>query len=153
MILTDYYKMQEIIVRKSHRFDCVASTHSYNPFEQMGQRAKAKRFFFYYTEVPDKFNVDALRKADRAISNGDNISSVFVPDLNTPCKAFGDVKGTNDALLFLFTDDYRQVEVFVARGYKYNSGNLCRLFLDGEMDDEIDELRRQASATNIEPIM
>lgn len=141
MILTDYYKMQELKALKSHRFDCVASTGEYSPFEFIGARSREKRFFFYYNGIPDSFSVTAQRKADRAITNGDNISSVFIPDLSTPLKGYGDVRGTNDALLFLFSPDYKQIEVFVARGYKNNAKSLCSLFLDGELDAEIDVLR------------
>jgi hypothetical protein len=148
MILTDYYLMQELKVIKSHRFDCAASTGEYEPFELMAQRSRVKRFFFYYNGIPDTFSANAQRQADRAITNGDNISSVFIPDLNNPLKGYGDTKGTNDGLLFLFTEDYKQVEVFVARGYKNNIKNLCNLFLDGELDDEMNALRQRASSTN-----
>jgi hypothetical protein len=148
MILTDYYLMQELKVLKSHRFDCVASTGEYEPFETIAQRSRVKRFFFYYNGIPDTFSAEAQRKADRAITNGDNISSVFIPDLNNPLKGYGDTKGTNDGLLLLFTEDYKQVEVFVARGYKNNIKNLCNLFLDGELDDEMNALRQRASSTN-----
>lgn len=148
MILTDYYKMREIKVLKSHRFDCVASTGEYEPFEAIAQRAKVKRLFFYYNDVPDTFSANAKRRTDRIITNGDNISSVFIPDVKTPCKGYGDTRGTNDGLLFLFSDDCKEMEVFVARGYRNNIKNLYSLFLDGELDEEIDELRRRAKATN-----
>ncbi len=149
MILTDYYKMQELKPLKSHRFDCVASTGEYEPFELIAQRAKVKRLFFYYTELPEGFSSNAQRKADRTITNGTNISSVFIPDLENPLKGYGDTKGTNDGLLFLFSEDYRQLEVFVARGYKNNIKNLCNLFLDGELEAEINILRERARATNV----
>lgn len=144
MILTDYYKMQELKPLKSHRFDCVASTKEYTPFEAMALRARNKCFFFYYNGVPETFSVTAQRKADRAITNGDNISSVFIPDLTSPLKGYGDVRGTNDALLFLFSPDFKQIEVFVARGYKHNAKSLCSLFLDGELDEEMKVLRGRA---------
>lgn len=150
MILTDYYKMQEIRVRKSHRFDCTASTGGYNPFEAIGDkcRDKVKRFFFYYGGVPESFNAHAQRKADRVITNGDSLSSVYIPDLDNPLLGYGDMRGTNDALLFLFTDDYKQIEIFVARGYKNNAKGLFTLFADGELADEVAHLRQQAIPTN-----
>lgn len=148
MKLTDYYKMQEIVARKSHRFDCTASTGGYEPFEAIAARAKDHRFFFYYNGVPETFSADAKRKADRAITNGDNISSVFAPDLDNQLLGYGDTKGTNDCLLFLFSEDYKQVEVFVARGYKNHSKSLFTLFADGELKADIESLRRQAKPTN-----
>ncbi len=149
MILTDYYKMQEIKPLKSHRFDCVASTGEYEPFEQIAQRAKVKRLFFYYTGVPDSFASNAQRKTDRVITNVTNISSVYIPYLENPLCGYGDTKDTTDALLFLFSDDYKQLEVFVARGYRNHQKQLCDLFLDGELDTEINILRERAKATNI----
>src|SRR5574344_127242 len=106
MILTDYYRMQELKPIKSHRLDCIASTGNYEPFEVIAQRARNKRFFVYYTDVPDSFIEDAKRGADKALTNGKSISSIFVPDLNNPLYGYGDTKGTDDALLFLFGDGY-----------------------------------------------
>ena len=146
MILTDYYKLQVIKVMKSHRFDCTASTGEYPLFEEVAERARNGRFFCYYNGVPDTFSANAKRKADRAFTNKDNISSVFIPDLANPLKGYGDVKGTSDGLLFLFSDDYSTVEWFVARGYKNNIKNLFNMFTDGELEDELQMLRARAKA-------
>lgn len=147
MILTDYYKMEEVKVRKSHRFDCTASTGGYNPFEAIASRSRDKRFFIYYNGIPDSFSANAQRQADRAITNGDNLSSVYIPDLDTPLMGYGDMQGTNDALLFLFKEDYKQMEIFVARGYKNNVKGLFALFAEGELSAETDRLRQQARPT------
>ncbi len=149
MILTDYYKMQEIKPLKSHRFDCVASTGEYEPFEKIAQRARAKRLHFYYVDVPDSFTLNAKRKTDKMISNIENISSVYIPYLESPLYGYGDTKGTTDALLFLFSEDYKQLEVFVARGYKNNQQQVFHQFLEGDFDAEINILRERAKATNI----
>ena len=101
MILTDYYKLQELIIRKSHRFDCTASTVEYPLFEEIAKRARSGRFYCYYNGVPDTFSANAKRKADRAFTNKDNISRVFIPDLANPLKGYGDVKGTSDGLYLL----------------------------------------------------
>lgn len=146
MILTDYYLMREVKVRKSHRLDCVASTGEYPPFEYIAQKSRDKCFFLYYNGVPETFSMNAQRKADRAITNGDNISSVYIPDLENPLLGYGDTRGTNDALLFLFSQDYKQLEIFVARGYKNNSKGLFNLFADGELSGEIDRMRKQVKS-------
>lgn len=144
MIITDYYKMQEIKPLKSHRFDCIASTGEYDPFEVIAQKSRDKRFFFYYNGVPDSFSLNAQRKAERVISNKNNISSVYIPDIHTPLKGWGDVVGTKDAILFLFSEDYKEVEVFIARGYKNDARALFNLFSDGELDREIEIIRARA---------
>jgi hypothetical protein len=143
MILTDYYQMQEIKPLKSHRFDCTASTGEYPPFETMAARGREKRFFCYFNGVPDSFSANAHRKADRAITNSESISSVFIPDLENPLYGYGDTKGTNDALLFLFSQDYKQLEIFIARGYKNNVKGLFQLFCDGELANEIEVLKKR----------
>ena len=145
MIITDYYKMQELKPLKSHRFDCVASTGEYDPFEMIAQKSRDKRFFFYYNRVQESFSTDAQRKAERVISNKNNISSVYVPDIHTPLKGWGDVVGTNDAILFLFSEDYKEVEVFIARGYKNDVRALFNLFSDGELDRELEAIRTRAN--------
>ena len=79
------------------------------------------------------------------ISNKNNISSVYIPDIHTPLKGWGDVKGTNDAILFLFSEDYKEVEVFIARGYKNDVRALFNLFCDGELDRELEAIRTRAN--------
>lgn len=150
MKLTDYYKMMKLPNCKSKlRFDCVASTGGYEPFEERAERGRDKRFKFYYGGTPDTFTANAQRKADRVITDTTNISSVFTPDLDSPTLGYGDTVGTNDALLFLFSEDYRQIEIFVARGLKNHSKGLFALFVDGELADEVESLRRQAIPTNV----
>ncbi len=150
MTLTDLYVMAFGIAGKSKsRFDCVASTGEYEPFEDIARRARVKHLFFYYNGVPDNFSANAQRKADKAITNGQNISSVFTPDIEQPLKGYGDTKGTRDGLLFLFREDYKQVEVFVARGRKGDIKCLFTAFCDGELDEEVEVLRNRAKPTGI----
>ena len=144
MILTDYYLLKELKQLKSHRFDVVATTGGYPPFEEIANRSKGGRFFCYYNGVPETFSPNAQRKADRAITNTKNISSVFIPDLTNPLIGYGDTKGTADALLFLFSEDYKQLEIVVARGYRNNARNLYNLLSDGGLEDELAVLRTRA---------
>lgn len=149
MKLTDYYKMVKLPTCKSKlRFDCVASTGGYEPFEERAARGRDKRFKFYYGGTPDTFTANAQRKADRVITDTTSISSVFTPDLDNPLLGHGDVANTNDALLFVFSEDYKQIEVFVARGLKNHAKGLFALFVDGELADEMECLRQQAKPTN-----
>jgi hypothetical protein len=80
MILTDYYKFVHLPDSKSKmRRDCVVSTQSYNEFENL--RNKAGALFIYFGDLPLSFKGDVRRKADKAITKGKNISSIFVPDI------------------------------------------------------------------------
>jgi hypothetical protein len=58
--------------------------------------------------------------------------------------AYGDVKGTQDAILIVFNADCITIEIFVARGYKNNRVNLWQNLADGNYNDEISELRDRA---------
>ena len=145
MIITDYYKMQEIKPLKSYRYDCVASTGKYPLFEAIAARSLDKRFFCYYNGVPESFSANAKRKTDMALTNAKSISSVYIPDLADHLKGYGDINNTNDALLFLFGEDYKQLEIFVARGYANNSIDLFHLFSDGELNEEMEQLKKQAT--------
>lgn len=142
MILTDYYKMTKLPEVKSKlRIDCTASTKSYPEFETM--RNKKEALFFFFGDVPDSFSGNAKRKADKALTKTKSISSIYVPDIQKKY-AFGDMVGTLDALLFIFNNDYSEIEIFIARGQKNNVRQLYNLFSDGELNNEIEQLRKQA---------
>ena len=142
MILTDYYKMAKLPEVKSKlRIDCTASTKSYPDFEAM--RNKKEELFFYFGDVPDNFSGNAKRKADKALTKTKSISSIFVPDIQKKY-AYGDMFCTSDALLFIFNNDYTEIEIFVARGQKNNVWQLYNIFSDGELNNEIEQLRKSA---------
>ncbi|MDD3322916.1 MAG: hypothetical protein PHS59_15875 [Paludibacter sp.] len=111
-------------------------------------RNKHGAFFFYFGDVPDRFGGDIHRKADKAITKTKNISSVLVPDIEQRF-GYGDVRGTNDALLFLFNDDFTQIDVFVARGQRNNKRQLYLLLADGELNNEIEQLKQQAVTDSV----
>ncbi len=152
MILTDYYRFEKQQGQKSKlRVDEVISTHSYNPFE--GMRNKAGELFVY---IGDNTHTRAgkERKADMAITHGNHISSIYNPDIELPFW-YGDVNHTADALLFVhknveFVNGSIQpgaiIEVFVARGQRNNRGPLYNLLCDGGLNEEIDQLRQRASS-------
>ncbi len=142
MILTDYYKMAKLPEVKSKlRIDCTASTKSYPEFETM--RNKKEALFFFFGDVPDSFSGNAKRKADKALTKTKSISSIYVPDIQKKY-AFGDMVGTLDALLFIFNNDYSEIEIFIARGQKNNVRQLYNTFSDGELNNEIEQLRKMA---------
>jgi len=146
MILTDYYKFVHLPDYKSvMRRDCTTSTKTYPDFECL-RNGKGK-LFVYFGDVPLQFGGDVHKKADKAITKTRNVSSVYVPDI-TQNSAFGDVRGTQDALLIINTPDYSELEIFVARGQKNNRLNIWQNFVEGEYDFEIENLRKQATPEN-----
>ena len=147
-MITDYYRLRilpENEGKRTVRYDTVASTGSYQLFESMAAQSKVKRFFCYYNGVPDTFSDRARQKAERALTKSRcNISSVFIPDSNKPLLGYGDIKGTLDALLVYFSTDYKQVELFIIRGEKFNQRALYNLMVTGQLNQDILEVRNQA---------
>ena len=84
------------------------------------------------------------RYGDKSITNGKNISNIKIPNLDFPLYGYGDTKGTQDALLFIFNDDYKTLEIFVARGLKNNQFGLWQRLIDGDLDEEMTNLRNIA---------
>ncbi|RCW31380.1 hypothetical protein [Marinilabilia salmonicolor] len=147
-ILTDYYRMEHLPGTKSKsRMDCTLSTKSYPELETL--RNKAGKLFFYFHDVPEHFHARAKRKADKAITKTKSISSVYIPEITLPL-GYGDIKGSQDALVFVFNEDFTRMDVFVARGQRNNRISLYNLLADGELDEEMEELQVQAQ-TEKEP--
>jgi hypothetical protein len=144
MILTDFYKGEHLPESAKTRYDVVASTGSYEPFE-IKLRNKKGEMFFYLTETPGTYKFSRKEKPDKAISKSDNISSLFVPDPSRPY-AFGDIKGTQDAALFIIKDEWKTIELIIARGQRNNRLNLYHLLCDGELDHELEALRGRATS-------
>lgn len=144
-IFTDYYYMEKLPnTRSKLRLDCTASTAGYLPFERLAARGRDKRFKFYYGVVPSRFRVEAARRAGAAITDTVPITSVYMPDVRYPHLGYGDMYGTNDALLFVFGADYTTVEIFVARGHKWNALNIYLRAADGTLTAEMERIRTQA---------
>ena len=165
MILTDYYKFERLATKAKSRMDCTASTMTYEEFEEKRATKATKAtehrdatnvgdLVFYYNDVPPQFGGNVHRKADKSITiKSKNLSSVYVPDPNTNF-AYGDFKGTSDALLFVFhnlkiIDGVIQagtiIEVFVARGKSKDRVPLYNALSDGELDEEMDALRARVT--------
>jgi hypothetical protein len=148
MILDALYQLKKAEGKSKTRFNVTHSTGNYEAFELL-KNAKGQ-LFFYYCDVPDRFKADVKRKADKIISNrfGKNVSSVFVPDISLPF-GYGDVHGTNDAILLFFNSDQTEIEILVAKGKRNNRLALYHLLTDSdsELQTEIDALRKAVKPT------
>ena len=148
MTLTDYYKFERLPDNTTKsRLDCTASTKSYDAFEAKGN--------VYITKPDNYVKTSYKRKADLAMSKGTNpVSSIYRPNLQSNF-GFGDVRLTTDLLLFVFSDfsidaDKRiasgaVVEVFICRGKRNNANEVYHLLNGGELDGEINALRRSVT--------
>lgn len=148
MIFTDYYKGEKKTDGKS-RYDITASTNEYDYFESL---LINKRGFnvgglsFNLVARPDRWKGS---RTDLAFTKGsENITSVKRP--NIECNAaYGDIKGKNDGCIILFNPDFKDsgitaIEIFIARGLRSDTNSLWDLFMDGELNHEVEALRIKA---------
>lgn len=142
MILTDYYRGEHLPDAAKTRYDVTASTGGYEHFEAL-LKNKTGGLTFYFGEVPDRFRFASKEKPDRAITKTQNISSLFIPDVNLPF-AFGDNNHTSDAILLIWSNNWQTIEIFIARGQRNNKRNLYHLLCDHELDTELESLRNKA---------
>lgn len=128
------------------RFDVVGSTGRHDFLETIlvnKRNPNPGGLSLYLVDRPKKFiGGDAV---DKAITKGEfNISSIYVPNPEIPM-AYGDINGTNDALLFIFNcntlEGVTELEMYIAPGQKHNKKNLYFLLVDHELDDEMEALR------------
>lgn len=147
MILTDYYKAQKLTSAES-RYDVTDSSQGYELFESLlinKRKYNVGGLSFNYVQRPASFKGADGRKAEMAITKGNaNVSSVHIPDLQNNQIGYGDVNGTNDALITIFSNDYKTIEIFIARGYKNDVLALYEEIKAGYLDAEIGVLKAKA---------
>lgn len=153
MILTDYYRFEKLPNQKAGtRMDCTISTKSYNPFEKSTNSKGG--IVIYIGKNPHKPGRTGKSDLSTTNPNGDNITSIYTPDVALPYW-YGDTKDTSDALLMIHTNfgiingrvaDGSIVEVFVARGQKHNVHGLYTLLVEGDLDEEMQQLRERAKS-------
>lgn len=150
MILTDYYKSKKL-GQSEYRYDIVSSTQSYESLENLlinKRKFNIGGLSFNYVPRPGNWSGAKERVPEMAITkNSSNISSIFIPDLNTHFIGYGDIVGTQDAIILQFSADYSTIELFIARGYKNDILALYTAFKEGDLTDEANGLR--AKATNV----
>lgn len=170
-ILTDFYRFEKIAGHKSAtRMDLTTSTQSYGRLEQnraandtpatsKSDAVKIGSLRLYLCNTPNTYlyNKPHHKKPDKSISIGNrNFSAVYLEDADLFC-GFGDVAGTNDAVLFLFANmeirsgvlrDGSALEMYIARGQARNKLSLYHLFKKGGLNNEIQLLRNNAHCEN-----
>ena len=153
MIFTDYYKGEKLTDAKS-RYDIVASKGEYDYFERL---LINKRGFnigglsFNLVARPDQWKG---KKTDLAITKGSrNITSLKRPDIIKNF-AFGDINGTKDGCIIIFNPDFKEIgittiEILIARGLRNDTNSLWDLLIDGELNHDIELLRKKAVTKSV----
>jgi len=153
-LLKHHYKGRKNPTRKQ-RYEIVSSTGDYGLFEREllnKRKPNVGGLSFNFGKVPAKFNAIQERLADYCISRHGNISSVYTPNPRLPF-AWGDVKNpnttfiTNDAILFRFSDDLNEIELFIAPGKRGITMQLYQMMCDRLLVEEMDDLIAKSKPT------
>ncbi len=133
--------------RSKTRLDLKAFTERYEPLHKEGRHGDV---FIYNYGIPDAVKAHSKRLGDTQITNGDGyISALFFPEIENPNQAYGDIKNTEDAILVHFKHGKKQMEIYVSKGKKNCVHNLYHLWLDGQLDQEIENLKKKADNNNM----
>jgi hypothetical protein len=146
-IFTDYYRGCILSTSKS-RYDIDLSTQSYPLFEGLlinKIKFNVGGLSFNYSPRPQKFKANKERLAEMIIGKGSsNISSVFIPNITKSYIGYGDINTTNDAVIILFDEDKKIIELFIARGLKYDKRNLYNEVIEGYLNNELEAIRQRS---------
>lgn len=148
MILDTYYCYERNEDSKSKtRLDLKSYYRRYAPLHIKGRRGDV---FIYLYGVPEAIKADKKRIGELSlVTKNGYLSALFFPEIERPNCAYGDIKGTEDAMLVVLKDDKKLIEIFIAKGKKNVVHNLYHLWLDGELDQEIEDLRKRADNDNL----
>lgn len=138
-LLDVYYKVARLgKTRSQTRLDLVTCNEIYEPLQKQGKA------WIYFIRVPQHIEGNKKRKSEMCVTGRDGkyVSGVFIPDIQRPGLGYGDIKGTTDAALFLIGEN--SLEILIAKGKRNTAFALYQLLADGELDSEIEVLRKDA---------
>lgn len=149
-VITEAYRLGRGYAISPSRYDTIKQAGRYQPLEQH-KSSRDIAPFVYLTKVPRGWSNHAKDNAEYTLNNGkSNVSSIYIPEpLRYPNVGFGDMKGTNDALIIHLSEDCNTLSIMVARGQKLNARAVYEAYIRGELNHDIHQLEEQA--VHIEP--
>jgi hypothetical protein len=145
-LFTDCYIFEQLAVSQ-YRFDCTHSTGCYPFFEDNllnKQRFNIGGLSINYSPKPSHFK-NNNEKCEMILGKGSSsISTIYIPNVKYNYIGYGDVKSTNDALILKFLKDHKVIEVYIARGLKFNKYNLYQECANSYLDSQLELIKRKA---------
>jgi len=151
--ITAYYQLEKLSeeiktqfkIKSKARLDCVDyyNASSDNPLSHFVNK---KGQLYFYSSAPENYvTAKAKRISDIGLTHGSkHLSSIYIPNLEHSEYGYGDINGTNDALLFKIKSDLSSIEMFLIKNGKNLKKQYYQLFIDGELDAEIEQIKQQA---------
>ncbi len=149
--ITAYYQLQKLPadikkewkIKSSARLDC---TRHFNLLDDkpLNQFVNRKGQMYFYCSAPENYvTAKAKRISDIGLTHGSkNLSSIFIPNLEYSEYGYGDYG--NDCLLFKLSNDLSSIDMFLIKNGKHLKKQYFQQFIDGELDEEIEQIKQQA---------
>lgn len=164
-----YYKLVQIPepyksengIRSKARLDCtVFSDLVEGGYNGLTNFVNSKgQLILYKTKASNFVSADRKRLAEWSLTNNQNLSSIYIEDLDYPEIGYGypnpnrslsngDINPMyefcNDGYLFLLNRDYTQIELLVIPEGRNLISSYYQMLIDGAFTDQINSLRDQA---------
>jgi hypothetical protein len=147
-------------IRAKDRIDCTAHTNP-NDYTGLTDFINSKgQMYLYKMAARQIVKASSKRLAEWALSNGKlNLSSIYFEDVDYPEYGYGYPNANrllskgqpnplfpyrNDCYLFLANPDLTTVEILIITNGRNLAGAYYQRLIDGELDNEIEQLRAQA---------
>lgn len=144
MIPLEYYRFENIF---RSRYDAISRCGEHLQFERQALNVVGPNkggLSVHIRKTPPHFKAARSRLPDLIITKADNITGVFLPDIKNPLIGYGDIQGTRDAVIVLFSEDHRSFELLIARDHLNDILQLFYAVREGKLDFQISELRSNA---------
>jgi hypothetical protein len=168
-MIAAYYKMVVLSdeikainkIRSKARLDCIQYTDLlHSKYDGLTNFVNSKgQFFLYKTPCRDFVNTDSKRLAEWSLTNGINLSSIYIEDMDCPEFGYGYpnsnrclfngatnpmFKYRNDGYLFIINKDYTQIEILVIIDGRNLISSYYQKLIDGGLDEELKSLREKS---------
>ncbi|MCD8292053.1 MAG: hypothetical protein LUC91_11220 [Prevotella sp.] len=124
---------------KSRRYNTVKSTGNYGPFERMARKSRDGIFYCYLYDAHENGPVYRDNGAVMQLVHNGYITGIFNYDVTCPDYAYGDMAGTEDALIFHFSLDRKIMVIFVAMNKKSVAKKIVSEIIAGKHGQDLNE--------------
>ena len=138
-----YYRFRKVPERKTLMI-LESFAREYEPLHVAKKRTN--QVYCYLTEKPSHIVAERARKPAFSISNDiyRHLSGIYFPDLKgNAYLGYGDIKGTQDGLLFEFSESYQVLEIYVLKGQKNVIEQWYWIMADFELEQGLESIRNE----------
>ena len=138
-----YYRFRKVPERKTLMI-LESFAREYEPLNVAKKRTN--QVYCYLTEKPSNIVAERARKPAFSISNDiyRHLSGIYIPDLKgNAYLGYGDIKGTQDGLLFEFSESYQVLEIYVLKGQKNVIEQWYWIMADFELEQGLESIKNE----------